>query len=703
LWDIVAIASLILIFCTFFARLFLPHLNVFYIPDTLISDLFHVNFSQKVYLGHVLRENRLPFITSAIGNGFPLLAESQIGALNMLNFVLYKYLNPVVAFNLTYLIGFITMSSSLYFLGKYLFKSRFLAYVLSLSYSFSGIVMMQMTHQGILQAVFLLPAILYVFLRGQNKYNIRFSLFAGFLAGQQMLYGHFFVAIGTSVSIFLLAASDIYDHLADRKYLFNRVLYLGVYCISLLLVSLPQLIQTAVLTFQSSRVVGVDIGSFDIRYMLTLLSPYIFGSLSDGSFFSHYQFDSLLWDSNVFIGYGVLILAATSRNFIQNFKKIPKKFVLLLIFFAILMLGDMPIANYLSYIPPFSLFQYHSRFSLFTSLYAIIVLLYFAKNSIFIQKSRYTLFIQAFLIAFQIVVSFVLFYPLHPVISAKVLLSKPEIAKYIPKEAQVYSINFANLYNETFMKYGYKATSKYVDLHESLYPFSNLLYQTNNCSLFLYSNFSPELEHKLSIEISQTIHAFEKQHLTPELEQKLGLLGCHYVISSRKMSTTSERYGKTAYLTPIKAYLPLYRIYDKEIVILDEDTVLNILDVSKFDIQKAYVYESSNIPQSTNKSSHIVLENNSDSELAFKTKTYQKTLLFIRRSYYPGWHAYIDGNEVRIKKTNIFYMGIELPAGKHKVHLLYLPPYWNESIITSAIFYVAALFILVFYRSDPNS
>lgn len=698
-----AIVSLILIFVIFFARLFLPHLSVFYIPDTLISDLFHVNFSQKMYLGHVLKDNRLPFITTAIGNGFPLLAESQIGALNIVNFVLYKYLNPVLAFNVTYLFGFIVMSSSLYFLGKYLYQSRFLAYILSLSYSFSGIVIMQLTHQGILQAVFLLPAILYVFLRGQKNYDIRFSLIAGFLTGQQILYGHFFVAVGTIASVCLLAAIDYYEYLKARKYMFKRVLYVGVYCLSLFLVSLPQLVQTAVLTLQSSRVIGVDIGSFDMQYIFTLLSPHIFGSLFDGSFFSHKQFSSLLWDSNLFIGYSVIILAATSRNIAQGFKSIPKKFVLLLILFIVLMLGNVPILNFVSYIPPFSLFQYHSRFSLFTSLYAIITLLYIAKNSFLIKNTKIQSFAVPLLIISQIIISFAFFYRLHPVVSATTLISKPEIAKYIPKNAQVYSINFANLYNKNFLKYGYKPTNSYITLHESLYPFSNLIYQINNCSLFLYSNFSPELEHRLSINISQTIHAFDKQHLTPGIVQKLGLLGCSHAISSRKMSDASMKYGKIAYLTPLKSYLPLYTFYDKEIIIPDEDTALNLLDMKRLNLQNAYVYESSDLPLPSGKKAQITVLSNKDYELTFKTKTSNKTLFFIRRTYYPGWHAYIDGHEAQIKKANILYMAIVLPAGKHTVHFQYQPPYWKGSVIASIVFYCASLFILAFYKPDPNS
>lgn len=39
--------------------------------------------------------------------------------------------------------------------------------------------------------------------------------------------------------------------------------------------------------------------------------------------------------------------------------------------------------------------------------------------------------------------------------------------------------------------------------------------------------------------------------------------------------------------------------------------------------------------------------------------------------YYPGWKAYIDGKEVKLYRTNIRHMGIDVPAGKHTIEFRY--------------------------------
>ncbi len=42
-------------------------------------------------------------------------------------------------------------------------------------------------------------------------------------------------------------------------------------------------------------------------------------------------------------------------------------------------------------------------------------------------------------------------------------------------------------------------------------------------------------------------------------------------------------------------------------------------------------------------------------------------------NFYPGWKAFIDGDELEIYKTNYLLMGIEVPAGEHKIEFRYQP------------------------------
>jgi len=47
--------------------------------------------------------------------------------------------------------------------------------------------------------------------------------------------------------------------------------------------------------------------------------------------------------------------------------------------------------------------------------------------------------------------------------------------------------------------------------------------------------------------------------------------------------------------------------------------------------------------------------------------------LVLLDSYYPGWSAFVDGNEVAIRRANYAFRAIPVPAGKHRVEFVYKP------------------------------
>jgi hypothetical protein len=52
----------------------------------------------------------------------------------------------------------------------------------------------------------------------------------------------------------------------------------------------------------------------------------------------------------------------------------------------------------------------------------------------------------------------------------------------------------------------------------------------------------------------------------------------------------------------------------------------------------------------------------------------QPCVAVIAESYYPFWHATLDGKPVDVWRVNCALMGVELPAGAHEIVLSYRPP-----------------------------
>jgi len=52
--------------------------------------------------------------------------------------------------------------------------------------------------------------------------------------------------------------------------------------------------------------------------------------------------------------------------------------------------------------------------------------------------------------------------------------------------------------------------------------------------------------------------------------------------------------------------------------------------------------------------------------------------------YYPGWQAYVDGQQARILRANYALRALELEAGSHRVELVYDPLSVKVGCVVSA-------------------
>ncbi len=79
--------------------------------------------------------------------------------------------------------------------------------------------------------------------------------------------------------------------------------------------------------------------------------------------------------------------------------------------------------------------------------------------------------------------------------------------------------------------------------------------------------------------------------------------------------------------------------------------------------------------------------------LAAETKNEQ--FLVLSEVYYPAWKAFVDGQEVRVYKTNFFQRGIVVPAGKHTIEFVFTAPKFAIGKAISLATNLATLLLLV--------
>jgi uncharacterized membrane protein YfhO len=63
----------------------------------------------------------------------------------------------------------------------------------------------------------------------------------------------------------------------------------------------------------------------------------------------------------------------------------------------------------------------------------------------------------------------------------------------------------------------------------------------------------------------------------------------------------------------------------------------------------------------------VSIKDYQDNKVILETKNEKEGFLVLTDSYYPSWHATIDGKETKIYITNFNFRGIIVPKGKHKI------------------------------------
>jgi hypothetical protein len=64
--------------------------------------------------------------------------------------------------------------------------------------------------------------------------------------------------------------------------------------------------------------------------------------------------------------------------------------------------------------------------------------------------------------------------------------------------------------------------------------------------------------------------------------------------------------------------------------------------------------------------------------------TAEPALLVLKDSYYPGWHARVDGAPAKVYATDFLFRGVPVPAGEYRVVFEYRPTSWQRGLYWSA-------------------
>ncbi|MBM4371651.1 MAG: hypothetical protein FJ098_08355 [Deltaproteobacteria bacterium] len=69
----------------------------------------------------------------------------------------------------------------------------------------------------------------------------------------------------------------------------------------------------------------------------------------------------------------------------------------------------------------------------------------------------------------------------------------------------------------------------------------------------------------------------------------------------------------------------------------------------------------------------VAVEHLEAGDVRVRTRSSRPGLLVYGDSWYPGWHAEVDGAEVPVYKADLFAKAVEVPSGEHAVRFVFVP------------------------------
>jgi hypothetical protein len=66
----------------------------------------------------------------------------------------------------------------------------------------------------------------------------------------------------------------------------------------------------------------------------------------------------------------------------------------------------------------------------------------------------------------------------------------------------------------------------------------------------------------------------------------------------------------------------------------------------------------------------------SEADIVADVQADAPTTFMVRESWHPRWHAYLDGNEVPVRRVTPDFPAVDVPAGKHTIEMRFERPWW---------------------------
>jgi hypothetical protein len=181
----------------------------------------------------------------------------------------------------------------------------------------------------------------------------------------------------------------------------------------------------------------------------------------------------------------------------------------------------------------------------------------------------------------------------------------------------------------------------------------------------------------------------------------LRLCNVGYLVSFRELSANgislAGRFPQYySWLYKISGSVPRTYVVNKSQVVKDSASALRSLSDPEFEpTQEVVVEDNVTIKPNRPLQATATIVRYEDTVVVIHVNSNDDGVLVLADSYYPGWHAHVDGKQTKILRANHFFRGVSVLAGRHVIEFKYDPQSFKLGLLVSLLTVFCILVISV--------
>ena len=699
--------------------------GVFFGADEVGSDLIHYSYPYREYYAtEYLQKGKLPLWNPYIASGIPFIAQAETGVFFPLTVVLYYFLPPQIAFNWLIISCFLLIAIGTYMYARIVGINEIGSFFSAIIFTLSGFMVGHLRHVPILSSVAFMPILFLLterMLKSFQKakrfsfWQVKLSLVLGIFMGFSIFGGH----MTTVYMVFLILVIYFFFRMYTLygfgwKNLPIILLFFSSFLVAGLLTAV-QLFPTLEMVPYSTRAAinfqaaAVEI-PYKLKYVLLFFLPYVFGDPSGG----HWALGTSenFWEN---IGYiGILPFTIGIVTFIHGWiKKYSYIYVLVFLFSLcfLLVLGHNIFVYkfFWDFIPGFSILRISGRFLLYVDFFLAIGAGWGLMHGVKYIGGQAAYGIASSIILLSLLDLFLFGYGFNTVMPLSYFSQIPKSVTFLKRDTTIFKIACISGGKEWHKAWiderGWRGDlSSYIAQKEFIPQDLQLQYHLSSSLPLNASKEHFGISRADSLDFLMFV-----DNITRSNQKKTKVLGMENVkyvlLDTRDNNREPELHliqevptggnNGMVYIYENAKWLPRAYMVGTSFYAKSDKAIVNRIISDSFDPATEVILEKDLKKPETHPNGSVTIRSYHDSHVVIDAIAKESGYLFLSDTYYPGWKAFVDGQETQIYRANYAYRAIYLTKGKHTVVFDYQPLSLQVGKIVSIISFAIVLLILL--------